>query len=360
MAEKDLETSEGPSLELPSFGLGSLRRRRRGDVSAEPVDDVAATEDQPAAEEYAAEAAPGEASTEPEPASVVAEVEESAGDEAVASASAAENAAEPVVDEVEPSAEEADEVAAEDADVAGDAADDVATEPATEPLDVPAADAEPDLHEEAATEDAGAEDEPHVAATEEAPGEHTDETVETTDDEPVDEATVETTVETTDDEPTVTVFEADDEVGQDAADADAEQTDVRREPQLALPQVSRPWAAAITGVVIGFLLVGLVNLALHACDWLNGTKSCGGPGLFLLLAILVVLMTLGTRILRAWGREDAGTVAFLGVGLAAVIALVLLADQLLSPWMVGVIPAVTVVSFLLAHWVSDTIVGDEV
>ena len=341
MAEKDLETSEGPSLELPSFGLGSLRRRRRGDVSAEPVDDVAATEDQPAAEEYAAEAAPGEASTEPEPASVVAEVEESADNEAVANESAAENAAEPVVDEVEPPVEEADEVADEDTDVAGDAADDLATEPATEPLDVPAVDAEPAVDEEAAAEDVGANDEPAVAAAEEASGEHTD--------------------ETTDDEPTVTVFEADDEVGQDAADADAEQTDVRREPrQLALPQVSRPWAAAITGVVIGFLLVGLVNLALHACDWLNGTKSCGGPGLFLLLAILVVLMTLGTRILRAWGREDAGTVAFLGVGLAAVIALVLLADQLLSPWMVGVIPAVTVVSFLLAHWVSDTIVGDEV
>jgi hypothetical protein len=114
-------------------------------------------------------------------------------------------------------------------------------------------------------------------------------------------------------------------------------------------------SAVLTGALVGLLLVGSVKLALRGCDALRGTDSCGGPGFFLLVVILILLMVLATRILRLLGRTDAGTVALLGVGMAAVVALGLLSDHLLSPWMLLVIPAVSVMTFLVGHWVSTTV-----
>jgi hypothetical protein len=124
------------------------------------------------------------------------------------------------------------------------------------------------------------------------------------------------------------------------------------DPKRKLPGIA---SAALTGTVAGLLLVGAVKLALRGCDTLRGTDSCGGPGFFLLVAILIVLMVLATRILRLLGRQDAGTVATLGVGMAAVIALGLLSGHLLSPWMLLVMPALSVVTFVVGHWLSTTV-----
>jgi len=120
------------------------------------------------------------------------------------------------------------------------------------------------------------------------------------------------------------------------------------------PRLAGVVASALTGLLIGLLLVGSVKLALRGCDTLRGTESCGGPGFFLLLAIVIVLMALSTRVLRFLGRQDAGIITLLGVGLAAVISLGLLDDRLLSPWMLLVIPVTSMVTFVGAWWVSST------
>jgi hypothetical protein len=62
-------------------------------------------------------------------------------------------------------------------------------------------------------------------------------------------------------------------------------------------------SAVLTGALSGLLLVGSVKLALHGCDALRGTDSCGGPGFFLLLVILILLTALATRVLRLLGRH---------------------------------------------------------
>ncbi len=115
-------------------------------------------------------------------------------------------------------------------------------------------------------------------------------------------------------------------------------------------------AAAATGAVVGLLVVGLTWLALRLCEVLQGTPSCGNPGFFLLLAIMVAMVVLGAAMLRAAGAPDPGSTAFLAVGLLCVVALLFLVDALMSPWMIVVIPLVSVAAFVLSHWVTTAVV----
>jgi hypothetical protein len=111
-------------------------------------------------------------------------------------------------------------------------------------------------------------------------------------------------------------------------------------------------AAMITGVVVGLLAVGATYLGLQGCEAIRGTSSCGGPGLFLLIAIMVGLVVVGGLLLRAWGVTDPISTSFLGVGLVAVVALLFLVDVIFSPWMLLVIPVIALCTFALSHWVT--------
>jgi len=117
---------------------------------------------------------------------------------------------------------------------------------------------------------------------------------------------------------------------------------------------SRWIGAALIGLLSGIALVGLINATLRACDAAQGTSSCGGPGLFVLLVILALITVGATRLLRMWGFSDGGTVAFLGMALTAIVALVFLTGQLLSVAMVLVIPVVTALTFIVGEWLSST------
>ncbi|MBM7507936.1 hypothetical protein JOE61_001750 [Nocardioides salarius] len=115
-------------------------------------------------------------------------------------------------------------------------------------------------------------------------------------------------------------------------------------------------AAAATGAVVGALVVVLTWLSLRLCEVLQGTPSCGNPGIFLLLAIMVAMVVLGGAMLRAAGAPDPTSTAFLAVGLLCVVALLFLVDALMSPWMAIVIPLVAVGAFVLSHWVTTAVV----
>jgi len=129
-----------------------------------------------------------------------------------------------------------------------------------------------------------------------------------------------------------------------------------RSPKPAKPARQRiRWiGAAMVGLLSGFALVGLINATLRACDAARGTASCGGPGLFVLFIILVLITLGATRLLRFWGFPDSGTVAFLGIALTAIVALVFLTAHLLSLTMVLVIPLITAFSFVISDWISVT------
>ena len=95
------------------------------------------------------------------------------------------------------------------------------------------------------------------------------------------------------------------------------------------------------------------------CERIKGTDSCGGPGVFLLLAILVGAVTFGAVVLRLLKVPEPGSTSFLAVGLTSVIALLFLVDELFEWWMVIAIPLVSVATYLLSHWVTTTFVEPE-
>ncbi|GAB3245666.1 hypothetical protein [Nocardioides dilutus] len=115
-------------------------------------------------------------------------------------------------------------------------------------------------------------------------------------------------------------------------------------------------AAALTGLLVGGLVVGLTSASFELCSRIQGTNSCGGPGIFLLLAILVLAVVLGTVVLRLCEVPEPGSTSFLAVGLTSVVALLFLIDALFEWWMIIVIPLVSVATFLLSHWVTATFV----
>jgi outer membrane biosynthesis protein TonB len=148
----------------------------------------------------------------------------------------------------------------------------------------------------------------------------------------------------------------DDWVEQDDEDeaADGRRARSRRVPRG--PVLTGYPASALTGLLVGLLMVGLTVGSLRACEGIRGTSTCGGPGLLLLVIILVVLVMVGQVLLRAFRVPDPGSTSFLAVGLIAVVALLFLIDVILNWQMVIVIPLVGLVTFLLSHWVTTAFV----
>ncbi|MGH3369035.1 MAG: hypothetical protein ACRDPR_03460, partial [Nocardioidaceae bacterium] len=93
--------------------------------------------------------------------------------------------------------------------------------------------------------------------------------------------------------------------------------------------------------------------AMTGCEAVRGVSTCGGaPGFFILVAILALMVLLGTGILKAFRVDDPGSTSFLAVGVVAVIAMLVLLDAIFSAVMFVVIPLLTALAFLLAHWVT--------
>lgn len=119
-------------------------------------------------------------------------------------------------------------------------------------------------------------------------------------------------------------------------------------------------AAAVTGAVVGGLAVGLTWLATSTCDVVRGTSSCGGgPGLLILVGVLVLLAYAGSLLLRLLGVPDAGSTSVLAVGILAVLVLVLLLGSIDEWWMVLAIPVAATLAFCGSWWVTTSVVADD-
>ena len=125
---------------------------------------------------------------------------------------------------------------------------------------------------------------------------------------------------------------------------------------LVLPRINPRVAALVTGVIVGLVGVLLSFGASQGCEAVRGVGSCGGTGLFALLAVLVIEILLGAYLLKAWRMPDPTSTSFLGVGLVAVIALLFFLSSLDSVWMLVVIPVLTAITFLISCWVTETFV----
>ena len=152
----------------------------------------------------------------------------------------------------------------------------------------------------------------------------------------------------------------------DASTATSKPTGGRRRAgpsNRTIPDVAASTAAFVVGAMVGLAGCLLTYVGLQGCELVTGTGSCGGPGLLILIVILVAMVLLGAAILRALRVPDPGNVSFLGVGMLTVVALVFLADYLYEPWMFVVVPAVTAVSYAIARWVTtlyaEDVLGDD-
>ncbi len=128
----------------------------------------------------------------------------------------------------------------------------------------------------------------------------------------------------------------------------------RREPRERRPG-GMP-AAIGTGLVVGLGIVGLTWASLRSCESIQGTSSCGKVGYPMLGLILVVMVVVGALLLRLLRVRDPASTSFLAVGLAVVVALLVLVDHLLDRSMVVVIPLLSAATFALAHWVTRTFI----
>jgi hypothetical protein len=137
-----------------------------------------------------------------------------------------------------------------------------------------------------------------------------------------------------------------------------ESDEPRQKRALELPALPALQAALVVGALIGLLAVLLTFASLKLCELVRGTDSCGGPGLLLLVATLVVLTYVGGWLLRGAGIDDPGSTSFLAVGLLAVLAMLFFLDVIYSWWMVIVIPLVAMATYALSWWVTTRLVDD--
>lgn len=133
---------------------------------------------------------------------------------------------------------------------------------------------------------------------------------------------------------------------------------VRERRPLRAPSMSTAVASVVVGALVGGLGVLLTYLGLQGCEAVRGTDSCGGPGLLVLVAIVVVMVVAGGAVLRMLSVPDGGNISFLGVGILSVVVLMFLVDQLFEPWIVAGLPLLSAASFAVAHWVTTRFVED--
>jgi hypothetical protein len=145
------------------------------------------------------------------------------------------------------------------------------------------------------------------------------------------------------------------------AESEAEQQPGGRRARKERRPVTLPPLGARVAVTVSGLVVGLVGVILswgaaQGCEAVRGVGSCGGVGLFALLAVVAIEVLLGAALLKAWRITDPTSTAFLGVGLVAVLALLFFLGSLESVWMLVVLPVLTAITFLISLWVTETFV----
>jgi hypothetical protein len=128
-------------------------------------------------------------------------------------------------------------------------------------------------------------------------------------------------------------------------------------PKRTGPLLTPALATLVTGLLVGLVGTALTWAALHGCESVSGTDSCGGgPGLGLLVLIVIVMVLLGAVLLRLLGLSDAAGTSFLAIGLLCVVILLTLMEELFSVWMFLAVPLICAATYTLGHWVTTRFV----
>lgn len=107
--------------------------------------------------------------------------------------------------------------------------------------------------------------------------------------------------------------------------------------------------AVVVGLFVGVLACGLTYAGMVGCKELRGTSACGGPGFFVLMAIIAMLVAIGSFLLKTFGLADPTSTSLLAVGLVAVVALAFLIEVIFAWWMILVIPLLSAAAYAGSH-----------
>jgi hypothetical protein len=114
-----------------------------------------------------------------------------------------------------------------------------------------------------------------------------------------------------------------------------------------------PLAAAAVGLLVAVLTQVLVFGGGQACEVVRGTSSCGSAGGgFMLLAIGVLMVLAGARLLRTLAVPEPVITSVLGVALLTILVLAVLIDVIFSVWMWVVLPVLAAVAFAFSAWAA--------
>lgn len=127
----------------------------------------------------------------------------------------------------------------------------------------------------------------------------------------------------------------------------------RARKERSTPSLPGPVSAVLTGLIVGAVGAAATYGAMTGCEAVRGVSTCGGaPGFFILVAIFVLMVLLGSAVLKALRVSDSYSTSFLAVGVVTVIVMLTLLDVIFSVWMFAVIPVLSALAFLLANWVT--------
>lgn len=118
------------------------------------------------------------------------------------------------------------------------------------------------------------------------------------------------------------------------------------------PRLPYLLTAAAVGLLVAVLAQVLVIGGEQACEVVRGTSSCGSAGGFMLLAIGVLMILAGARLLRTLAVPEPVITSVLGVALVTIVVLGVLLDVIFSAWMWVVLPLVAAVAYAFSAWAA--------
>src|SRR5262245_46715744 len=118
---------------------------------------------------------------------------------------------------------------------------------------------------------------------------------------------------------------------------------------LRLPYVL---TAAAVGLLVAVLTQVLVVGGEQACEVVRGTSSCGAAGGFMLLAIGLLVVIAGARMLRTLAVPEPVITSVLGIALVTIVVLAVLIDVIFSVWMWVVLPLLAAVLYGFSAWAA--------
>lgn len=133
-----------------------------------------------------------------------------------------------------------------------------------------------------------------------------------------------------------------------AGDSEARARDLAAKPRLRTRLAAPAWAA-LTGLVVGGVLTGLVYAGMQTFQAIYNTPAGDGVGAVVLVAVLVVSMLVGRFLLKWRGLYDPSATTLLGILLMAIVTLGVLLPIVFTAWMLLITPLLGAATYLVSH-----------